>query len=607
MPRFLQHTTGTGTFQALLDLEYAVELKGGLWSSQRYSQQGPSNELKHMAMAVETKAHDDKPFFTVSLRVAVIGADKLERDLLALTSFKNLIQNGGRPLNELTETDYAALLSQDQIREMFRLGLTYRPGFLVNSWELTSLVHVPPLAIAEPRRLKMPELETLPAPPSLESGSPIGTCEYAGTKQRVCIPRELRTSHVHLIGRTRMGKSTVMQHIILDDIEQGHGVAVLDPHGQLVEDLLELIPSKHADRVIYVDPGDPDHILLWNPLSQPAKGRIDRGRVADDIVSAFKSFVSGWGDRLGHLLRHATEGVMHLPQGSLFDVSNLLRKGSEEHKTLREQILGLTENEASRLFWGEDFKKYTNADLSPPQHKLSKLLASSSVSLMLSQPDSAFTLREIMDTGQILLVNLATIGSETREVLGCLMLSLLHLTALSRCDTNKADRQEFHIHCDEAHRFLTDALEDLIAETRKFGVGLTLAHQTRSQFGERKTDALSSAGSTIIFGVDGRDAQYLCKDLLGKVKPDDLIRLECGHAIVRVGNEVVRVKTMGPLKPAADNCRDQIVAASRKRYYRPVDEVRQIVRHRADRWLEPLSPVVCDPSDEEEAFQYAEF
>ncbi len=593
--------------QALLDLEFTIKLMGGLSNPQRYSQQAPSGDLKQMAADAETKAHDDKPFFAVALRVAAIGVEHAQDVLACLASFKNLIQNGGRPLNELAETDYAALLSRDQIRDMFTLGLTHRSGFLANSWELTSLVHVPPIALAEPRRLPMVPLETLPPDPSLAVGTPIGTCLYAGREQHVCIPPALRTSHLHLIGRTRTGKSTLLERMILDDIEQGHGVAVLDPHGTLVQRLLCLISAKHADRVIYADPGDPDRILLWNPLSQPPAAYIDRGRVADDIVSAFKSFVSGWGDRLEHLLRHAIEGVMHLSQGSLFDVSNLLRKRSQGSKALREQILQVTENEVARLFWREDFERYGNADLSPPQHKLSKLLGSGSVSLMLSQPDSAFRLREIMDTGRILLVDLSTIGSETREILGCFMLSLLHLTALSRSDTADADRRPFHIHCDEAHRFLTDALEDLIAETRKFGVGLTLAHQTMSQFGTRKTGALSSVGSTVIFNIDARDAQYLRKDLMGKVDTDDLIGLGLGEAIARIDTEIVRVRTPPPLDIPANNCRDQIIAASRARYYRPADEVRQAIRHRGDRWLEALSPTVSDPSDHAKEFAYVEF
>jgi hypothetical protein len=155
-------------------------------------------------------------------------------------------------------------------------------------------------------------------------------------------------------------------------------------------------------------------------------------------------------------------------------------------------------------------------------------------------------------------------------------------------------------------RFLTDAVEDLIAETRKFNVSLTLAHQFMSQFGTRKTDALSSVGSTIIFNIDSADAHHLLKDLMGKADVDDLVSLQTGQAIARIDTEVVRVRTLEPLKIQADNCRDQIVAASRKRYYRPADEVRQMIRHRRDRWLEPCPAATSAPADVEELV-YDEF
>lgn len=591
--------------QALLDLEFNIKLLGGMYIPQRYAQQAPSGDLRQMAMDVESKAHSDKPFFAAALRVAIVG-DHRARDLLnALTTFQSLIQHGGRPLRHVTQEEYVATLGPDLIREMFTFGLAYRPGFLVNSWELTSLVHVPPIKLAAPRTLPLPKLETLPPNASISMGTPLGTCFWAGQELPVCIPPTLRASHVHLIGRTRTGKSTTMEHMILDDIAQGHGVAVLDPHGRLVERLLDLIPKEHAERVIYADPGDPDHVLLWNPLSRPLGKSVHHSRVADDIVTAFKSFMSGWGDRLEHLLRMAIEGVMQLPQGNLLDVSILLRRHSQESQTLRRQIRELVDNEVARMFWREDFDQYTKADLTPPQHKLSKLLLSGSVGLMLSQPHSAFQFQEIMDSGRILLVNLSTVGSGAREILGCFTLSLLHLTALSRSDTPEADRRPFDIYVDEAHRFITDALDDLIAETCKFAVSLTLAHQFMSQFGTRKTDALSSVGSTVIFKLDQRDAKYLTKDLLGKADADDISRLGLGQAIVRIDAEVARVRTYAPLQKRADSCREQIIAHSHRHYYAPIETVRELVRNRRERWT-AMFPVPLPTGDEEE-FVYDEF
>ncbi len=237
-------------------------------------------------------------------------------------------------------------------------------------------------------------------------------------------------------------------------------------------------------------------------------------------MQAIQSFVakSGWGDRLEHLLRNLIFSLIHLPKGTFLDISNLLRNKSEESKHLRREIIKVIDNETVRQFWRFDYQKYGKDDFGPPRNKLSKLMVSNTVALMLSQPESLFNFRKIMDEGFILLVDLSKLGSMVRGILGCFILSLLHLTALSRSSISVNQRKQFHIHCDEAHRFMTDSLEDLIAETRKYKVSLSLAHQYMSQFGKRKTDAFSSVGSTIIFNVYSRDANYLIKDLQNKVK-----------------------------------------------------------------------------------------
>ena len=558
--------------QLLLDIEYAGKLFGGMQFLSRYAQQTPSGDLRQMSWDVENKAHNDKPFYSVALRVGVIGPGKSDDLLRSLVTFSSLFQHGGRPLNYISKTDYMAFLSDEQIGCMYDLGLTYRPGFLLNSYELSGFVHLPPAEIFEHRRLPFETLETLPVRSLvLSEGTHIGTCNYAGNSNRVCIPLEIRRRHTHLIGRPGTAKSSTMEHMVLDDIEKGYGVAVIDPHGDLVDRLIGLLPEECIEKIIYFDPGDPNWIPIWNPLCRiPGQ---DVGRTADDIVHAIQNFVTvGWGDRLEHLLRNIIFSLIQLSQCTFLDVSNLLRNKSDESKRFREEILKIVDNESVRQFWLQDYEKYGKDDLGPPKNKLSKLLVSGSVSLMLSQPDSRFNFRDIMDEGMIFLTNLSTIGSKSREILGCFMLSLLHLTALSRSDTPHDKRKQFHIYCDEAHRFMTDALEDLIAETRKYSVSLTLAHQYISQFGSRKTDALSSVGSTIIFNIDKKDAQSLSKDLRNLVRLEDLITLETGEAIARIGTEIVRIKTPKPLKIPEGNNRERIIEVSRERYYKPADE-----------------------------------
>jgi hypothetical protein len=591
--------------QVLLDLEFAFKLNTDLQLSQRYNQQAPSGDLKQMALEVETKAHNDKPIFAVALRLGIIAPEESgSLYLKSMDTFLNLFQHGGRSLKHLTEKNYCTILSRNEIEDMFLLGLTYRPGFLVNSAEITGTVHIPPATILEHRSPPISLLETLPVQnPELSKGTPIGNSEYAGMKTPVCIPLGLRSRSTHIIGRPGTAKSTIMARMVLDDIDKGMGVAVLDPHGDLVNNLLCLIGKKHIEKTIYFDPGHPDYVPLWNPLHRCHGQSISR--TADDLVAAIKNVVSGWGDRMEHLLRNGFFALLQLPGSTLLDLSNLLRRKTTESDNLRKEILEVVDNVTAHRFWKHDFERYSNEALDPPKHKLSKLLVSETVALMLSQPENRIDFRKIMDDGKIILINLSTVGLEAREILGCFILSLLHLTALGRAAVSVENRRQFHIHVDEAHRFVTDALEDLIAETRKFGVSLSLAHHYLSQFGNKKIDALSSVGTTIIMNVDGRDARYLSKDLRNLVKYEDMINLKIDEAIVRIGNDIVRLKKNGPLQFPKTDYADAIIRQSFEKYYKPVHEIRQKLRTGRNNLSTPLPAVSKGQKIEE--LKYDEF
>ncbi len=270
-----------------------------------------------------------------------------------------------------------------------------------------------------------------------------------------------------------------------------------------------------------------------------------------------------------------------------------------------------TENEITRQFWENDFRQYTWKDLSPAQHMLNVLLAEQrSVYRILSQPESAINLRNAMDEGTILLCDLSTIGRRISGVLGSFLIALMHQAALGRSDTPSEQRRQFHIYSDEAHRFLTHSLEDLLAEARKFKVSMTLAHQYGNQFDRQKRDALSSTGSTIIFNVDSRDAQFLAKDLKGEATRQDIIELGQYEAIARIGPHVVRVNTLPPAEVPDDSYAEQIINQSHRSYYRSAREVDAMIRRRSRRWDKPWTPLTegaANPGkDGPEEFEYDE-
>jgi hypothetical protein len=595
--------------EVLTDLEYMVKLLSNPGHTQRYAQQAPSGALGQMAGDVETKAHNDKPFYAAVFRLAVVGADDDKQShLQSLRVFSSLFQHGGRPLDFITEAQYRSMLSTEQIRQMFLLGLTYRPGFLVNSAELTGLVHFPGTDVCEQLETKLDQVEPLTTLVAREfsEGTPIGTVSVAGHESIVCISPKIRICGTHLIGRMRHGKSNVKEHMILDDIRKGCGVAVFDPHHDMVDRLLSLIPEEAVDRVIYFNPADPDWVPLWNPLLKIPGQNI--GRIAGDLIGVLKSLVTGWGDRMENLFRQSMLGHLSLQGTCLRDIYDILCK-SNDSEQIRQLVLESTQDDVVRQFFAEEINDYRPDELGPPKNKLSKLLLShTTVSLMLSQPSSRFHFRRIMDDGMIFLADLSPqLGKEGAHTIGGFLVALMYISAMSRSDLPGEKRRPFHMYLDEAPKLVTDTLEEIIAEAPKHGVSLTLAHQFQGQFDRKKIDALGSVGTTIVFNVDSRDAGYLTKDFKKKVKIDDFINLKRYEAIVRCETEITKIKTLAPLPIPEKNFKDRIIAESRRKYCMPASEVRRMIEQRRERANKPFAPLGAVADDRKKAFLPGEF
>ena len=570
--------------ESLLDIEFLAKSMADP-NSPYLAQQLPSSELRHMAHAVETKAHFDKPFFFVALRSGVHTRES-SFNTEALTAFGSLIHRDGQPLRYITEREYLQHFDLKKIREIFYHGLSYRPGFLLNSSELAALAHIPTIHEFVEAGLPIQVRETLELPLHYEhlmQGIEIGSGWYKGRRKLVCIPENLRRTGVHIVGKPDKGKTTTIEHMVLQDVEKGRGVAFLDPHGDSVKKLLDLIPKEHADRTIYLDFGDFDWVPLWNPLQNVAIE--DRGRTADELVGSIKSIVkaNAWGDRLERILTCGFLGLLPLPDATFFDLVTLFqdsgKKKDDKRRLLKDRILEAADDEVVRVFWERDFDNYRRDDFAPVQHKISKLMTHNrTVSLMLSQPESRIDFREIMESEKILLLDLSGLGPHTRGVMGCFLLAFLYNTAISRSRIDPDDRKTFSIYCDEAHKLTTDTLEDMLAECRKFGIKLTLAHQFLSQFQKSKVDALTTVGTTIIFNVDIADANYLVKDLQGKVEPGDLAKLKKGEAIVRIDTDIIKISTPKPKKIPESSYRQEIIRKSREQYCAKAEEIREHIQ-----------------------------
>lgn len=563
------HHTWREIVQSVRDLRYLSRLSQNAIFASKQLLQSPAADLRVDSQDSYEKVHPDRPLYFVLPRLFLIDDEvKLMERMDLLSTYFAHFQHGGRPL-ESTDSAHKKLL------EHLQYGLTMRDGFLVNSRELAGLVHVLSAEELEERRIPIELLDPVAEQTSLQvNGTVLGYCLQAGEEVAVRIPPKIRERGTHIISSAGMGKSTLEIGMFLQDIREGHGSAYIDPHGDAIEDILRSLPPSAKERVIYMDPGDPNWVPQWNPI-MPGKG-VDRYRLADDLLSSLERISRDWGDRLATILRNGLIGLMYLPEASLLDLFNLTRQKSPQSEQLRKAIIKNCPDPTVRNFWQYDFvKSYRESDLASAQHKLQKLVSGGAFSRMFAQTQSRIDLRQCMDDGGILLLNLSNLGSEAKSVLGSFVVTLLMMAAVSRSNIARDERKTFSIFADEAHLFINgDAFENFMAQARKFKVNLVIAHQYLKQFRSSQVDALSTAGSTIIGRVDRNDAQFLAKDLQGKIDAREISMLPPYQMVGRIGTEVTRFFTIPPSGTEGSDPAE-VIRASRKRYCKRASDINQ--------------------------------
>jgi hypothetical protein len=325
-------------------------------------------------------------------------------------------------------------------------------------------------------------------------------------------PRD-RQAHMYVIGKTGTGKSSLLEAMIRQDILSGNGVAVFDPHGDLVERLYAWMPESRKSDLIYLNVPDPEQTFGFNPLEKVPPLR--RSLAANGIVETLKKlFDDAWGMRLEYILRNALMLLLEQPEATLADVVRLFHD-----KDFRKEAAERVENEQVKRFWQTEFEKYgkhRSEAVTPIENKLGSLLVDPFVSRILTIPKSTFDPREAIDSGKVLLVNLAKgkIGEAPAMIFGGLLVTMLGLAGLSRADTSQEVRRPFFMYLDEFQTFTTLALVNMLAELRKYGLGLVLANQFMDQIDiELRSAILGNAGTLVVFRVGAVDAQKLVKEL----------------------------------------------------------------------------------------------
>lgn len=332
---------------------------------------------------------------------------------------------------------------------------------------------------------------------------------------------------MYVIGKTGTGKTNLLSTLIQQDLENGEGIAVFDPHADLIDKAMAAVPEERKNDLIYIDVGNYSHSFAFNPLENVPVKR--RPLAASGLLEVFKKLWSdSWGPRLEHILRNSLLTLLDQPQTTLADILRLLHDQS-----FRKHAAERAQNSHVRDFWFHEFDRYPanfRAEaIAPIENKVGAFLANPYLSKILSQPKSSFNLRTIMDEGKILLVNLAKgkIGTDTATLLGSLFVTSVGLAGFSRSDTSEINRHDFYVYLDEFHTFSTLSLTTMLSELRKYRIGMILAHQYLGQVDEQIRDAvLGNVGTMISFRLGTVDAEILGKEFCPEFSNNDLMSLD---------------------------------------------------------------------------------
>lgn len=416
----------------------------------------------------------------------------------------------------------------------------------------------------------------------------LGQTNYRNVRRKFGIKPEDRRRHTYIVGKTGMGKSTLLLNCIIQDIRNGNGVAVLDPHGDLVERILDYIPSRRINETIYFNPADVEYPIAFNPLYHTDLSQ--KHLVASGLVQVFKKiWADSWGPRLEYVLRNAILALLDTTGHSLLGVTRML---SDDR--FRARVVAGIKDPVVRHFWVMEYEGYPKVfrteTISPIQNKVGQFLSNPLVRNIVGQTKTKFNLAKVMDNGGILLLNLSKgrIGEDNSSLLGSLMVTQLYLAALRRAKILEVERRDFYLYIDELQSFVTEDFPSILSEARKYSLNIAgMANQFISQLPENMASAiLGNVGTLIAFTVGSEDAEILEREFRPEFNADDLQILPNYNVYLKLSingstSTPFSAETVPPIEPNELSPRNKIVDQTRQRYC--VD--RKMIESRIEKWL----------------------
>lgn len=388
------------------------------------------------------------------------------------------------------------------------------------------------------------------------------------------IKRDDRRRHMHIIGKTGMGKTSLLLNMAVSDIRNGSGLAFVDPHGDVADALLDYIPEHRIKDIVYFNPQDLDYPIAFNVLGDVPENQ--RHIVSDGLVGVFKKiWADSWGPRLEYILRNTILTLLENENSTLLDIMRIL-----VDKNFRANIVYNMQDPVLKQFWLNEYDGYTDKLLveaiSPIQNKVGQFTSSPLIRNIIGQAKSSINLRDIMDQKKILIMNLSkgAVGEGGAQLLGAMMITKMQLAAMSRVDIPESERQDFYAYIDEFQNFSTDSFAEILSEARKYRLSLILAHQYVDQLSEVVRGAVfGNIGTTIVFRIGAADAEFMEREFTPVLTIEDLVNLPKWKIYLKlmidgVTSQPFSADTLPDPELELISNRDKIIEFSRQTYGR---------------------------------------
>jgi len=418
-----------------------------------------------------------------------------------------------------------------------------------------------------------------------------GRVNFRNSNRLFGIKRRDRRQHVYVVGKTGTGKTTMLHNMMVQDIANGEGLCVVDPHGELVESLLSKIPAERLNDVIYFNPADVDYSIGFNVLELPDPKY--KHLVASGLMGIFTKIWAGtWSARMEYILNNCVLALLDTPGSTLLGITRIL-----VDKEFRQRIISNVKDPVVKSFWVNEYEEwkdqFRNEAIAPIQNKVGQFLSTSIIRNIVGQSKSTIDPFEIMNTGKIFLVNVSKgrIGEDNSALLGAMLITKLQLAAMERVRIPEEDRVDFFLYVDEFQNFATDSFASILSEARKYRLNLTLAHQ---YIGQLTTDTstlvrdavFGNVGTMIMFRVGATDAEFLEKEYEPEFLPEDMVGLPNAKIYLKLmvngmTSRPFSADTLPPFKiNASEMTIQQVIQTTRNRYAR----LRTAVEQEINEW-----------------------